>query len=109
MPSFTVGATQKMISSPEGVRELKTSLMESPKAIQEQKEGFLEALNKAVDDVNSLQKTADVKMQELATGKTNNIPDVMMAVEKADIAMKLMVSVRNKMIEAYQEVMKMQV
>ena len=48
-------------------------------------------------------------MQQLATGENKNIPDVMLAVEKADIAMKLMVQVRNKIIEAYQEVMKMQV
>ena len=70
---------------------------------------FAQVLNKTVNQVNDLQVNADKQIQKLATGKTNNIPEVMMAVEKADIAMKLMMSVRNKMIDAYQEVMKMQV
>ncbi len=48
-------------------------------------------------------------MQNLATGKTDNVADVMIAAEKADIALKVMVQVRNKIIDAYQEVMKMQV
>ena len=48
-------------------------------------------------------------MEKLATGETKNIPEVMVAAEKADIALKLMVQVRNKMIDAYQEIMKMQV
>ncbi len=70
---------------------------------------FADTLKEAVGQVNTLQKESDVKMQELATGKTSNIPEVMMAAEKADIALRLMVQVRNKVIEAYQEVMKMQV
>ena len=70
---------------------------------------FADTLNKAVTEVNDLQKTADKAMQNLAAGKTDNIPEVMIAAEKADIALKLMVQVRNKMIDAYQEVMKMQV
>jgi flagellar hook-basal body complex protein FliE len=48
-------------------------------------------------------------MEDLATGKAKSIPDVMIAAEKADIGLKLMMQVRNKVIEAYQEIMKMQV
>ena len=48
-------------------------------------------------------------MQKLATGKAESIPDVMIAAEKADIALRLMLQVRNKVIDAYQEIMKMQV
>lgn len=70
---------------------------------------FADTLKKAVDNVDSLQKDADVKMQQLVTGKSDNIHDTMIAAEKADIALKLMVQIRNKMIDAYQEVMKMQV
>jgi flagellar hook-basal body complex protein FliE len=72
-------------------------------------ESFATTLKKAVGTVDSLQKDADVKMQELATGKSQNIHETMIAAEKADIALKLMVQVRNKIIEAYQEIMKMQV
>ncbi|MEK7355209.1 MAG: flagellar hook-basal body complex protein FliE, partial [Bdellovibrionota bacterium] len=55
------------------------------------------------------QVDADKKAQALATGKTTDIPEVMMAAEKADIALRMMVQVRNKIIDAYQDVMKMQV
>ncbi len=72
-------------------------------------ESFAATLKNAVNTVDSLQKAADVKMQELATGKSQNIHETMIAAEKADIALKLMVQVRNKIIEAYQEIMKMQV
>lgn len=70
---------------------------------------FGETLNDAIQEVNQLQKVSDKKMQDLATGKTDNIPDVMIAAEKADIALKLLVQVRSKIIDAYHEVMKMQV
>lgn len=70
---------------------------------------FAETLKDAVQDVNQTQKDADVQMQKLATGKAESISDVMIAQEKADIALRLMLQVRNKIIDAYQEVMKMQV
>lgn len=70
---------------------------------------FADTLKAAIGEVNQAQKVADVKMQELATGKNQNIPEVMIAAEKADISLKLMVQVRNKIIDAYNEIMKMQV
>jgi flagellar hook-basal body complex protein FliE len=70
---------------------------------------FADTLKEAVGNVNEAQKTADKSMQDLATGRTDNVADVMITTEKADIALKLMVQVRNKIIDAYQEVMKMQV
>jgi len=70
---------------------------------------FADTLKEAVGTVNTLQVQADKQAQALATGKTTDIPQVMMAAEKADIALRLMVNVRNKIISAYEEVMKMQV
>lgn len=70
---------------------------------------FADTLKDAVSGVNEMQKASDKAMQNLATGKTDNVADVMIAAEKADIALKVMVQVRNKIIDAYQEVMKMQV
>src|SRR3989442_2026740 len=52
------------------------------------------------------QKDSDLKMQQLATGQNTNIHETMIASEKADIALRMMVQVRNKMIEAYQEMMR---
>ncbi|MFN3696884.1 MAG: flagellar hook-basal body complex protein FliE [Pseudobdellovibrio sp.] len=70
---------------------------------------FADTLKDAIGNVNELQKTADIKAQELATGKTDDIAGVMLATEKADIALRTMVQVRNKIIDAYQEIMRMQV
>jgi flagellar hook-basal body complex protein FliE len=71
--------------------------------------GFAQTLKNAIHSVDQLQKDSDLKMQQLATGQNNNIHETMIAAEKADIALRLMVQVRNKIIEAYQEIMRMQV
>lgn len=70
---------------------------------------FSDTLNEAISNVNELQKESDLKIQELATGKTDDVASVMITAEKADIALRTMVQVRNKIIDAYQEIMKMQV
>ena len=70
---------------------------------------FADTLKDAVNSVNQLSLDADAKAQALATGKTDDIAGVMIATEKADIALRAMVQVRNKIIDAYQDIMKMQV
>lgn len=92
------------------LRKSKSSEAQLPKSNSSVSgDSFADTLKKAVNTVDTLQKDADVKMQELATGKSNNIHETMIAAEKADIALKLMVQVRNKIIDAYQEIMRMQV
>lgn len=71
--------------------------------------GFSEALRTAVGDVSRLQSSADQAILDVQTGKTGHLHEAMIALEKADIAFRTMLQVRNKMIEAYQEVMRMQV
>ncbi len=80
-----------------------------PGSLGETQSSFADTLKTAIGNVNELQKTSDAAMQNLATGRTDNVADVMIAAEKSDIALKLMVQVRNKIIDAYQDVMKMQV
>ncbi len=70
---------------------------------------FSETLNEAIQQVNQLQVASDKATLNLATGRTDNVADVMIAAEKAEIALKTMVQVRNKIVDAYQEIMKMQV
>lgn len=70
---------------------------------------FSDTLSEAIGNVNELHKVSDKKAEMLATGKTDDVADVMIAAEKADIALKVMVQVRNKVIDAYNEIMKMQV
>src|SRR5580698_170647 len=70
---------------------------------------FSSYLGKSLADVNRLLATADEKQTELAVGKTENLHDAMISVEKAETALKLMVQVRNKALDAYHEIMRMQV
>jgi len=110
MDGLTIRQGQSLLNTGKTASELRSDQFQQP--LQTNDPGgksFADTLKDAVNTVNELQKTADKKMQELATGKTTNIPDVMMAAEKADIALRMMVQMRNKIIEAYQEIMKMQV
>jgi len=70
---------------------------------------FADLLAKSLNDVNKLQITADNAIDEIATGKMDNIQDAVMAIEKADISMRLLLEVRNKAVQAYNQIMNMQV
>lgn len=110
MAGFTVTNANRFLET--GTLDQKTlkvdnSTLQSADAIQGQ--SFADTLNHAIQNVNELQKVSNKKMEDLATGKTDNVADVMIASEKADIAFRLMVQVRNKIVDAYQEIMKMQV
>ncbi len=69
---------------------------------------FQDLLKGLVQQVDSLQKEADASIQGLATGETTDIHDVTMKMEEAGIAFDLMMQVRNKLVEAYQQIIKMQ-
>lgn len=73
------------------------------------KASFGEVLKDSLAQVNSLQHEADTAIQSLATGGTATLHDTMLAVEKAELSFRLMMQVRNKIVEAYQEVLRMQV
>jgi len=70
---------------------------------------FSKALLKSIQKVNDLQKQADKSIEELATGEERDIAQTMIAVEKANVSFQLMTQIRNRIVEAYQEVMRMQV
>jgi len=70
---------------------------------------FLEHMKDGIAEVNKMSITADKMATNLATGKSENIHETMLALSQAEISFKLMVQVRNKALEAYQEIMRMQV
>jgi len=70
---------------------------------------FGETLSESIAQVNELQKAAETAAQDLAVGKSKDIAQTLIAIEKASISFQLMMQVRNRMLEAYQEVMRMQV
>jgi flagellar hook-basal body complex protein FliE len=70
---------------------------------------FSATLNESIEQVNDLQKKAEEAAQNLALGKEKDIAQTLIAIEKANISFQLMMQVRNKILEAYQEVMRMSV
>lgn len=70
---------------------------------------FSEHLQQGISEVNAKQVSADKMSMELATGKSGNIHETMIATTQAELAFNLMVQVRNKALEAYSEVMRMPV
>ncbi|MBP3230927.1 flagellar hook-basal body complex protein FliE [Anaerovibrio sp.] len=70
---------------------------------------FGEYLGDALGKVNALEKEAERMDAALAAGQVEDISQVIVAGEKADIAMQVTLQVRNRVVEAYQEIMRMQV
>lgn len=70
---------------------------------------FPEVLNNALKDLNNTQAKADNLTLGLLTGEIQDIHQVTVAMQEAKLAMQLAVEVRNKVIEAYQEISRMQV
>ncbi|OGT98650.1 MAG: flagellar hook-basal body complex protein FliE [Geobacteraceae bacterium GWB2_52_12] len=72
-------------------------------------EGAGKFFSELVSKVNDIQVQSDKAIQGLASGENKNLHEVMIAVEKSSISFQFMSQVRNKALEAYQEVMRMQV
>jgi flagellar hook-basal body complex protein FliE len=70
---------------------------------------FASYLKDSVMEVDQSQKTADKMATSLASGKTENIHETMLAATKAELQFNLMVQIRNKALEAYSEIMRMPV
>ena len=64
---------------------------------------------KLLQDVNQQQRNAEAKQIELMVTENKDIHGTMLALEKADLSMRLMLQIRNKLVSAYEEVMRMQV
>ena len=70
--------------------------------------GFAEHLKASVTTANVLQQKSATAQEELATGRNGNIHETLIAMSKADVSFRMIMQVRNKIINAYQEVMRMQ-
>lgn len=71
--------------------------------------GFAEMLRGALERVNAVQQNADLAMERVATGDAEDLHEAIIAVEKADIALRLTAQVTQRAVEAYKEISRMQV
>ncbi len=65
---------------------------------------FTETLRSAMDQIGSLQNEADDKVAQLLSGNGQDVHSAMIAVEKANLSFQMMVQVRNKIVQAYQQI-----
>ncbi|AMA72665.1 MULTISPECIES: flagellar hook-basal body complex protein FliE [Aneurinibacillus] len=70
---------------------------------------FASYLKNALHEVNALQKASEKMNQGLAAGQIQDLHQVMIASQKSGIALELTMQLRNKVVEAYQEIMRMQI
>ena len=66
--------------------------------------GFKNLLQEQIEKVNQLQRDATEAIEDLATGRRDDVESVLIATQKADTAFRLLLQVRNKVLDAYEEV-----
>jgi len=109
----TVGADAYAKSLTAGMLQLNQMQPLAASATQALESGqggaFQQVLAQAIDQTVQLQQAAKDETTKFLTGETDDLHKVMIAGEKAGLAFQLTLQVRNKMVEAYQEVMRMQI
>ena len=70
---------------------------------------FKDVLAESMEKVNALQKEAETAQAALATGQTDNVAEVFTAVRKAEPAFEALMQIRNKLMEAYDEIQQMRI
>ena len=71
--------------------------------------GFRQLLTDQIEKVNQLQRDATEAIEDLSVGRRDDIESVLIATQKADMAFRLLLQVRNKVIDAYDEVRQMRI
>jgi flagellar hook-basal body complex protein FliE len=78
-------------------------------SVSQTEKSFSDYLGSILDQVNKAHTTGDTAIARLNTGEAKNMHEVMIAVEEADISMRMLVQMRNKALQAYDDIMRMQI
>lgn len=83
--------------------------LETPKLgkLDENRVNFTDAIKNYISQTDDFQQSSDMSIKDLLSGKSEDIASVVSAAAKADMSFKLLVGVRNKLIEAYKQTMNM--
>jgi flagellar hook-basal body complex protein FliE len=73
------------------------------------KKSFSDIMEKLVGEVDGTMKAADAEKAKVLSGESTNLHQAMISMQEAGVAFSVMVEVRNKLVESYQEIMRMQV
>lgn len=112
MNNITIGGINPEIKAVNNVikdvdRSIKNVVIESPKN-EDHSKSFAAVVSEAIENVNQTQVESDIAIENMLTGKSRNIHETMVAMEKADVTLKLMAAVKNKALDAYNTIMRMQ-
>ncbi len=104
-----LGGATGNVSEARVMREMQSNGMSMPTGPTGDGSTFSGALRESLDKVNTMQVQADTAIKEMVAGRSKNLHETMLTVERADTSLKLMMQVRNKILDAYREIMRMQV
>jgi len=90
-------------------RATQAASLQNPSTSNLAESTFQETLRAALEQTSSLQNEAQTVSQGLLTGETDSVHSVVLAAERADLAVRLTLQVRNKVLDAYNEIMHMQI
>lgn len=96
------------MDSIKGISQYPSNMLSAGKGPDAKKEDFLKTLKSFYNNVDTQIKEADQKVREFAVGEKQDLHEIMIASEKANISFKLLLQIRNKLLEAYREIMRMQ-
>ena len=103
MSDLSLGANYtREVLNPQDLLSTKT-----PGAAKAEGKSFADVIGEAVNEVNDMQLSANKAIEDLAVGRKRTLHETMIEVERASIGFQMLMSVRNKAISAYQEVMRM--
>lgn len=89
--------------------EIETGLRRPEVRTEETGDSFGQMLSRAISSVNQTMKTSEQGIQDFVAGKTENVHEVMIDMQRAQLSFQLMAEMRNKAIETYQEISRMQI
>jgi len=92
-----------------GLTSFASELFKQKEGVTERGNSFGTLLRSKIEEVNQMKLDADEAVAKVELSDSGSIHEAMIALEKADISFRTMLQVRNRMLEAYQEVMRMQV
>ena len=101
--------TSGINSVSEMVRPFETNKPTPTPTAYEAQKSFTSVLKQSIENLNQTQLQSDIMTEKLARGENVDLHQVMITSQKASITMQATLEVRNKVIEAYQEMMRMQV
>ena len=105
IPSLALAAYQNAMSQSGAIQSKVARSLAKPAAPAE---GFGQMLTDSIKNVNDMQNTKNDMVEAFAAGKSQNVHELMINLQKAGMAMQMTTAVRGKVLEAYRELVKMQ-